>query len=109
MVAADPNFGPTGNWTTVFRGVIRSDFTILGDWTDVRRECTTPTVVMCYGGPARPGTGGTITLEITFFDAGAVRLVYVDGTGELFNAFSESGNQSWVRIGDEDADPLPSP
>ena len=105
LATDDPTFGPTGNWITVFRGVIRNDLTIVGNWTDVHRECTTATVLVCYGPPSRPGTGGTITLLIDT-DGDATRLVYQEGTGELFNDQLEGENQSWARI-DGDA-PLPT-
>jgi hypothetical protein len=107
LVGADPTFGPTGKWTTVFRGVIRSDLTIAGDWTDVHRECALVTVLACHGGPSRPGTGGSISLRIQF-DADALRLMYVDGTGEIFNDQMSGAAQSWVRAGD-DASPRPTP
>ncbi len=103
----DPSFGPTGNWINVFRGAVHSDFTVVGDWTDVHRECSTPTVIVCYGGPARPGSGGTISLEIRF-DADTTRLVFVEGTGELFNQGMEYLDQSWIRVNGDATGPPPS-
>jgi hypothetical protein len=100
----NPSFGPTGNWTTVFRGNIGSDKTIVGDWTDVYRACTTPTVIQCYGGPGRPGTGGTISLRIQF-DPDAMRLVFVEGTGELFNGDLAGQTQSWVPVDTDKPEP----
>jgi hypothetical protein len=106
LTREDPTFGPTGNWINVFRGAIGSDFTVAGDWTDVHRDCVLVTVFECHGGPSRPGTGGAITLRIEF-EGDAVRLVFVGGTGELFNGDLTGLDQSWVSVDGDQALPAP--
>lgn len=94
----DPH-GPLGFVTVVFRGRVRSDFSISGEWIDIRHE-----------GLAPIGAGGTISLQIEFGEQpGDMRLVYVAGSGQPFVEPGYREEQSWIRISEGGAYPPPSP
>ena len=58
----------------VFRGTIDTDFTVDGEWADLRQSV----VEVPLGG------GGRSSLAIEFTTAGDTRLVYVGGSGQPF-------------------------
>jgi hypothetical protein len=95
----DASHGPLGFVTVVFRGRVRSDFSITGDWIDVRQEGLQPV-----------GLGGSISLEIEFGEhPGEIRLVYVSGTGQPFVEPGYREEQSWIKISEGGAYPPPTP
>lgn len=94
--------GPLGFVTVVFRGSVQSDFSITGEWIDVRNEG--------LGALRAPGAGGTITLRIEFTAPNEdVRLVFVGGSGEPFVEPGYREEQSWIKISEGGAYPPPSP
>jgi hypothetical protein len=94
----DDSQGPLGFVTVVFRGRVRSDFSITGDWIDVRQE-----------GLAPLGSGGSISLQIEFGEQpGEIRLVYVGGSGQPFVEPGYREEQSWIKISEGGAYPPPS-
>lgn len=92
------DLGPLGFLTVVFHGEVTNDFTISGDWVDVRHLAAGP-----------PGPGGNMDLAIEFTDAGDVRLVYLGGTGVPFVEPGYREQQSWFKISESGEYPLPSP
>ena len=90
--------GPLGLATVVFRGRVHSDFSITGEWIDIRQEGLGPI-----------GPGGTISLQIEFGEEqGDMRLVYVAGSGQAFVEPGYREEQSWIRISEGGAYPPPS-
>lgn len=91
--------GPLGFQTVVFKGRLQSDFSITGDWIDVRQVGLGPF-----------GAGGIMTLQIGFTGQDdAIRLVFEDGSGQPFVEPGYREEQSWIRISEGGAYPPPSP
>lgn len=94
----DASQGPLGFVTVVFQGRVRSDFSITGEWIDVRQKGLEPL-----------RSGGNITLRIEFGEQpGELRLVYVGGRGQPFVEPGYREEQSWVKISEGGAYPPPS-
>lgn len=91
--------GLLGFQTVVFKGRVRSDFSITGEWIDVRHVGLGPF-----------GAGGTMTLQIEFSGPNdAMRLVFVGGSGQTFVEPGYREEQSWIKISEGGAYPPPSP
>lgn len=90
--------GPLAFVTVVFRGKVSTDFSISGEWTDVRNQFLV----------TNPRQNGTLRLTIQIDGAGEVRLVYAGGEGQSFVEPGYREWQTWVKISDGGAYPPPS-
>jgi hypothetical protein len=90
--------GPLGFLSVVFRGRVATDFTISGEWADVRTQAR----------PTSAGQWGTLQLTIESDESGMVRLVYAGGDGQPFIEPGYREEQSWIKISDGGAYPPPN-
>lgn len=85
----NPADSPLSYVTVVISGQIEPDFTIVGEWSDVRVQF--PNMAMGYG---------SLVLAIDADGSGEARLVYAGGQGLSFVEPGVREEQSWVKISD---------
>ncbi|MGH2463023.1 MAG: hypothetical protein ACRDFZ_05270 [Candidatus Limnocylindria bacterium] len=95
--ADDP--GDLGIITVTFHGRVGADFVIRGDWIDVRADVL-----------GLASSGGSLELGFEFgAEPDALRLVYLGGRGEPFVEPGYREEQTWVKVSDLGAYPVPTP